>query len=93
MTNYWRLNESGGSTYLDFPGSACGICSGSDCPTALFDVTNLAQDFNGISQRIIDKEDGISPRESVTIMAWVNPRSNTKGIRGFFSKKTLYIWS
>jgi len=89
MTNYWRLDEPGGSTYLDFPGGAYGFCSGSDCPTSLVGVSGNAQEFNGTNQKIISDVGPANPRNEVTVMAWVRPYTLTPDVQGILFKDNV----
>ncbi len=86
ITNYWRLDEPGGSTYLDFPGGDYGFCSDGDCPTSIAGKTNNAQAFNGINQKIVSDAGGTSPRNEVTMMAWVRPNTLTPDVQGILVK-------
>jgi lysophospholipase L1-like esterase len=86
IINYWRLDEPGGSTYLDFPGGAYGFCSDGDCPTSIAGKTNNAQEFNGINQKIVSDAGGTSPRNEVTMMAWVRPYTLTPDVQGILVK-------
>jgi lysophospholipase L1-like esterase len=86
ITNYWRLDEPGGSTYLDFPGGVYGFCADGDCPASIAGKTNNAQEFNGINQKIVTEAGAANPRNEVTMMAWVRPNTLTLDVQGILFK-------
>ena len=55
--NYWELDETAGSTYLDSIGGADGTCTEPGCPDPILGIVNGAQDFNGTETDMITVPD------------------------------------
>ena len=75
MTNYWKLDESEGSPYIDMYSGYDGTCDGENCPSATAGKINGSQEFDGSDDRVdVTQTEAFDWSEdaNITIAFWMN---------------------
>ncbi len=92
LVHYWKLDETSGSTFVDFAGTSDATYS--ETPLTLGYVAGQvdgAIDFDGTDDRL--SADLTSPSSGLTLMAWIYPETGSLAVhdRGIISKEGSFI--